>query len=119
MTEQELLKKYNIPAELIEKYQKFCRCSSFQDADVENMSMIMTLYGIGFDDPEAEKYLRLSLSDGDTAQERMEMLTKKRENVLSAIHSRQKQLDGIDYLRYQISKESRKDLNLKGGISDE
>ena len=109
MTQQELLKKYNIPDELMEKYQKFRKCSSFNDEDAENMSMIMTLYDIGFDDNEAEKYIRLYLSSGDTAQEQLAMLTKKRKSALSDIHSRQKQLDLIDYMRYKILKENIKD----------
>ena len=109
MTQQELLKKYNIPDELMEKYQKFRKCSSFNDEDAENMSMIMTLYDIGFDDNEAEKYIRLCFSSDDTAKERLAMLTKKRKSALSDIHSRQKQLDLIDYMRYKISKENIKD----------
>ena len=109
MTQQELLKKYNIPDELMEKYRKFRKCSSFNDEDAENMSMIMTLYDIGFDDNEAEKYIRLYLSSDDTAKERLAMLTKKRKSALSDIHSRQKQLDLIDYMRYKILKENIKD----------
>ena len=109
MTEQELLKKYNIPTELMEKYRNFRKCGTFNDADTENMSMIMTLCDIGFDDNEAEKYIRLYFSDGDTAKERLAMLTKKRKSALSDIHSRQKQLDLIDYIRYKISKENIKD----------
>ena len=89
----------------MEKYRKFCKCSAFCDEDAENMSMIMTLYDIGFDDNEAEKYIRLYFSGGDTAKERLAMLTKKRKKVLSDIHSMQKQLDLIDYIRYKISKE--------------
>ena len=109
MTKQELLKKYNIPAEVMEKYRRFCKCSSFSDEDAENMSVIMTLYDIGFDDKETEKYIRLYFSGGDTAKEQLAMLTKKRKKALSDIHSRQKQLDLIDYMRYKISRENIKD----------
>ena len=109
MTEQELLKKYNIPAELMEKYRIFRKCSTFNDEDAENMSMIMTLYDIGFDDSETEKYIRLCFSGGDTTKERLAILTKKRKKALSDIHSRQKQLDLIDYMRYKILKENIKD----------
>ena len=108
MTKQDLLKKYNIPDELIEKYRKFCKCSSFSDDDADNMSMIMTLYDIGFDDDEAKKYINLYLLDSDTSKQRLAMLTKKRKKALSDIHLRQKQLDLIDYLRYKISKENTK-----------
>lgn len=109
MTQQELLEKYNIPAELMEKYRNFRKCSAFNDADVENMSMIMTLYDIGFDDEETKEYMNLCISDTDTAEERLAMLVKKRKKALSDIHSRQKQLDLIDYIRYKISKENIKD----------
>lgn len=109
VTEQELLKKYDIPAEIIDKYRKLYKCSSFDDADVQKMSIIMTLYEVGFDDKETEKYIKLYLSSYDTTKERLEMLTTKRKGVLSDIHSRQKQIDCIDYMRYKISNE-----NIKG-----
>ena len=57
-------------------------------------------------DKEAEKYVNLCLSDNNTAKERLAMLAKKRKKALSDIHSRQKQLDLIDYVRYKISKEN-------------
>ena len=105
MTKQEVLKKYNIPTDLLDKYSKAQKCSSFSESDVENISMIMTLYDAGFDDAEAEEYITLHLSEKDTAKQRTAMLVKKRKATLDDIHSKQKQLDGIDYLRYKVSQE--------------
>lgn len=48
--------------------------------------------------------MRLLLSDGETADERMEMLRNKRNGTLDEIHFKQKQLDRLDYLRFEISR---------------
>ena len=104
MTKQEVCEKYNIPAELIDKYEKYRKCTSYDDTDLENISMIMTLYDAGFDDSEAEKYIKLYLSGKNTCAQRTALLTQKRKNTLDAIHKKQTPLDGIDYLRYKISK---------------
>ena len=102
MTKQEVYEKYNIPMELLNKYERIFKRTYYNDDDLEKLSMIMTLYDIGFNDEEAEHYINLYLSDKDTAKERTAMLTKKRESTLDDIHSKQKQLDSIDYLRYKI-----------------
>ncbi len=107
MTKQEVLIKYSVPPDLLEKYGVIKKCTSYRDKDIENISMIMTLYDAGFDDAEVKKYIELCLSDEDTADKRAAMLTKKREHTLDEIHSKQKQLDGIDYLRYKVAKENK------------
>ncbi len=108
MTKQEVLQKYSIPSDLLDKYTKIKKCTSYSDKDIENISMIMTLYDAGFDDTEAEKYMDLCLSCEDTSDKRAAMLTKKRTCTLDEIHSKQKQLDGIDYLRYKVLQENNK-----------
>ena len=107
MTKQEVLIKYNVPPDLLDKYEALQKCTSYNDKDVENISMIMTLYDAGFDDTEVKKYFDLCLSGEDTAEKRTAMLTKKRKHTLDEIHSKQKQLDGIDYLRYKVAKENK------------
>jgi hypothetical protein len=51
--------------------------------------------------------MRLLLEGESTEAERMRMLNKKRSNTLNKIHFRQKQLDRLDYLRYEIRKASK------------
>lgn len=102
MTMQEILQKYKISPDLLNKYKKLRKYTGYCDKDIENISMIMTLYDAGFDDNETEVYIKLYLSDEDTNAKRSAMLSEKRECILSAIHSKQKQLDAIDYLRYKI-----------------
>lgn len=48
--------------------------------------------------------LRLALSENETSEERMSMLRKKRNGTLDEIHFKQRQLDRLDYLRYEISR---------------
>mgnify|MGYP004522709555 FL=1 len=76
MTKQEMLKKYNVPAELLDKYEKIKKCTSYTDKDIENISMIMTLYDAGFDNDEVKKYISLCLCNEDTAVRRTEILAK-------------------------------------------
>ena len=108
MTKQEVVQKYNVPSDLLDKYEKIRKCTSYSDKDIENISMIMTLYDAGFDDTEVKKYIDLCLSDENTSAKRTAMLAEKRRHTLDEIHSKQKQLDGIDYLRYKISQENNK-----------
>lgn len=102
MTKEELQKQYNIPDDLSEKYAKKYGIQSFRDADIANISLMMTLYEAGFRDEEIEQYLCLCRSEKNCAEQQMRMLLQKREEALSVLHKKQKQLDGIDYLRYKL-----------------
>lgn len=48
--------------------------------------------------------MHLVLKGDGTQDERMHMLDQKREKALDEIHFREKQLDRMDYLRYEIRK---------------
>lgn len=71
---------------------------------IERLSLIMTLHDVDFTGAEAERYMRLALSDKDTSKERTEMLRKKRNGTLDEIHTKQEQLDRLDFLRFEITK---------------
>ena len=64
----------------------------------------LTLHDIGFAPDEAESYMRLTLEGDSTAAQRMLMLNQKRRKMLDEIHFHEKQLDRLDYLRYEIQK---------------
>ena len=78
----------------------------YDDEDIKRLSMIMTLHDVGFSNEETESYMRLLLEGSDTEEERLEMLRRHRDSTLDEIHFKQKQLDRLDYLRYQIRKAS-------------
>ncbi|MCH4166622.1 MAG: helix-turn-helix domain-containing protein [Megasphaera sp.] len=111
MTITEASAKYNIPISILQEYESWGLCGAvknvmghwqYDDEDIERLSTIMTLHDIGFTNEEVEQYMRLLLSDRDTKTERMKMLTTLRESALDEIHIKQKKLDRLDYLRYEM-----------------
>lgn len=115
MTLQEASEKYNIPIKILQDYESWGLCGEvkkvmglwrYDDSDIEWLTTIMTLHDIGFTNEEIEKYMRLLLKGKSTEQERMEMLNAKRDSTLDEIHFKEKQLDRLDYLRFEIKKKS-------------
>lgn len=111
MTVEEASRQYQIPMDILREYEAWGLCGAvknvmgawqYDDSDLEKLSVIMTLYDIGFDTEEIELYMRLLLEQEDSGRERLEMLNEKRNKTLDEIHFREKQLDRIDYLRYKI-----------------
>lgn len=115
MTINEASKKYNIPIKILKEYESWGLCGEvkkvmgswqYDESDIERLSTIMTLHDIGFTNEEVEKYMRLILEGNSTQKERMEMLNKKRNGTLDEIHFKEKQLDRLDYLRFEIQRNS-------------
>ncbi len=115
MTIDEASARYNIPLKVLKEYERWGLCSEvkkvmgawqYDQTDIERLSLILTLHDVGFTNEEVEQYMRLELSGEDTAQARMAMLQKKRSGTLDEIHFKQKQLDRLDYLRYEIDRAS-------------
>lgn len=116
MTIDEASDRYKIPIEVLRKYESWGLCKEvkkvmgawqYDETDLQRLSMIMTLHDIGFSNEEVESYMRLLLEGNSTEAERMQMLNKKRGTTLDEIHFKQKQLDRMDYLRYEIEKKQR------------
>lgn len=111
MTKEEASKRYQIPVKILDAYESWGLCGTvkrgmgawqYDDQDLERLSTIMALYDMGFTADEVESYMRLLLSDTDTARERMRMLEKRRDQALDEIHLKEKQLQRLDYLRHQM-----------------
>lgn len=80
----------------------------YDETDIERLSLIMTLHDVGFTNEEVEHYMCLALAGGATADERLKMLRNRRNGTLDEIHFKQKQLDRLDYLRFEISRSGEK-----------
>lgn len=113
MTKQEASKHFNIPIRILDEYERWGLCSAvkkvmgkwqYDDSDLEKLSLIMTLHDVGFNSKEIEIYMRLLLNDKDTDKKQLDMLNEKRDDILDRIHFREKQLERLDYLRYEINK---------------
>ena len=116
MTIEEASKEYAIPIKVLKEYQSWGLCSAvksvmgawqYDDRDIERLSLIMTLHDIGFTNEEVEQYMRLVVAEDNTNEEQMQMLTRLRRKAMDEIHFKQKQLDRLDYLRYEIEKNTK------------
>ena len=107
MTTDEASTRYNIPEKILREYERWgfrenAGARDYDAYDIEKLSMIITLCEIGFAPAEVEQYMRLLLADRSTENERLQMLNQKRNMTLDEIHFKEKQLDRLDYLRYEI-----------------
>lgn len=117
MTIQEASEKYNIPIKILREYERWGLCGEvkkvmgswhYDNSDIERLSTIMTLHDIGFTNDEVEKYMRMLLKGKPTEKERLKMLSEKRLGTLDEIHFKERQLDRLDYLRFEIQKGNKK-----------
>ena len=123
MTIEEASIRYSIPISVLREYESWGLCSEvkkvmgdwhYDQTDIERLGLIMTLHDVGFEKEEVEHYMRLQLAGEETEPERMKMLQKKRTGTLDEIHFKQKQLDRLDYLRYEIARQKQNDKSGKG-----
>ena len=116
MTIYEASERYNIPMNILREYESWGLCGAvkkvmgawqYDDTDLERLSLIMTLHDIGFATDEIENYMKLLVEGKDSDAARLQMLNQKRNNMLDEIHFREKQLDRLNYLRYEIQKNTK------------
>lgn len=117
MTIKEASERYNIPIKILQEYESWGLCGEvkkvmgswhYDESDIERLSTIMTLHDIGFTNEEVQQYMLLLLKGKSTEKERLKMLKEKRNETLDEIHFKQRQLDRLDYLRFEIEKQSQK-----------
>ncbi len=111
MTIFETSEKYNIPVKILQEYEGWGLCGEvkkimgswhYDDSDIERLSTIMTLHDIGFTNAEVERYMKLLLLGKSSEDERLKMLESKRSGTLDEIHFKERQLDRLDYLRFEM-----------------
>lgn len=113
MTMNEASERYKIPLEILKKYESWGLCGAvkkvmgawqYDEQDIERLSLIMTLNGMGFDSNEVENYMRLTLEGDHTESARLAMLNRIRGKTLDEIHFKERQIANMDYLRHEIRK---------------
>lgn len=111
MTIEEASKKYCIPINILKEYEAMGLCDEvkkvmgvwqYDDVDIERLSMIMTLYQIGFNKDEVNEYMKILLNDS-SKEMISQILKRKRKNTLDEIHFKEQQLNTIDYLTHEIN----------------
>ena len=113
MTINEASERYKIPIKILQEYESWGLCGEvkkimgswqYDDSDIERLRTIMTLHDIGFTNDEVEEYMRLLVEGASTEAKRMKMLETKRNGTLDEIHFKERQLDRLDYLRYEMKR---------------
>ena len=114
LTAEEVCRRYQIPAEILEEYNSMGLCGAvrlamedwqYDDTDLERLGLIMALHDVGFDKADIESYMRLMLQDGKSKTERLRFLDERRKAKLEEIHLHERQLERMDYLRYKLRSE--------------
>lgn len=116
MTISEASEKYNIPVKILQEYENWKLCGQgkkgmdarqYDDSDIERLGAIMTLHDIGFTNAEVKRYMKLLLQGKSSEAERLKMLEAKRNGTLDEIHFKERQLDRLDYLRFEMQSQNK------------
>lgn len=111
MTIYEVSKNYRIPLKYLNEYENWCLYQAdkrvkgewqYDEQDIKLLSMVMTLYDVGFKKDEVEAFMRLLPEKDSTKKQRLGMLNRQREKTLAEIHLKETQISRLDYLRYEI-----------------
>lgn len=103
--------KYHFPSQLLSDYESW-RVKQFAGqltpapytlADIEALRLMLRLQQIGFSSNEIEDFLALNLRKQGPPVKLIAMLTQHRQERLAAIHQYERQIAGIDYLRFQLT----------------
>lgn len=92
MTREEVLRRYKIPAEILDEYEP--QGQQYDDSDIERISTIMTLNDIGFKKEDIKAYMLLEQIGVSTVKERLEILEAAKnlksahKKVVNALHSK-------------------------------
>ena len=114
MTRQEVNRRCQIPVSVLKEYERWGLDGSagasadppqYGNEDLRRLSVVMTLYDLGFTRRETEAYMRLLLEQPASEVQRLRMMEKKRSETLEEIHLCEHRLARLDYLRCEIRKE--------------
>ena len=114
MTMDEASNRYHIPINILKEYESWGLCGevekvmgmwNYDDSDLQRLSLMMTLFEIGYCKEEVTAYMSLFSQGPCTRTERMHMLSEKKNCVLKEIHRKEKQLDRLAYLQHKLQKE--------------
>lgn len=110
MTREEVSRCYQIPMDVLSIYERWNlrgkgakeqEKQSYDEKDLQKLSTMMTLFGVGFEKNQVECYMRLAEKE-DAAAKQKDMLEQKRNELLEHIHELESEIEKLDYLRYQI-----------------
>lgn len=108
---KEVSDKFNISVSALRYYEKIGLfddvkrvngAREYEDKDIKHLSKIVTLKNAGLSNELILKYMQLSKQDESSNEEISFILKQQRQSLLDEIHHRQKNLDCLDYLLYDM-----------------
>lgn len=103
MTIKELSVRYKIDINKLKLFEKdglIKASDEFDESGLKRLSTLCALYDSGLSTEEIKKFLILN-NEQKTA-EQIKLLGISRQNLLDVIHKKQKSLDSLDYIIYEI-----------------
>lgn len=103
MTISELSIRYNIDVNklrLFEKNRLISLKDQYSTEELEDLSLLCTLYDCGFSGEKLRNYMDCRAAGNNLRQ--LSLLNEQRFALLDEIHLRQKLLDKLDYIIYNI-----------------
>ena len=108
---EEVHQKYQVSMDKLKKFEeaglfedkKTCDgCCEYQDQDIDKLSCILSLDKVGMDADTIQEYLNLERKGDTTKAQRKQLLRKQRDIMLNDLHDKQKCLDCLDFLIYEL-----------------
>ena len=108
---KEVSNKFNISMTTLRYYEKIGLFDDvkrvngvreYEDNDIRYLSRIITLKNTGLSNDSILKYMELSKQGDISNRERIYILKQQRQKLLDEIHYRQKNLDCLDYIIYEL-----------------
>jgi len=108
---KEVSDKFNISMTTLRYYEKIGLFDDvkrvngireYEDNDIRYLSMIITLKNVGLSNDSILKYIELSKQGDISNRERIYILKQQRQKLLDEIHHKQKNLDCLDYIIYEL-----------------
>lgn len=112
MNIKEVSEKFNINLVELENYEniglfddikKVNGIREYEDRDIEKLSKIATLKKVGLELEDILRYMKLVEQGDFSKDERVRILNRKRQLILEEIHNKQKSIDCLDWLIYEIN----------------
>ena len=107
---KEVSEKYNVSMTALRYYEKaglfdevkrINGIREYEDKDIKRLSLILSLKKAGVHIENILKYIQLEENEASSSQ-KLRILKQERNNILDEIHLRQKNLDTLDCLIYQL-----------------
>ena len=108
---KEVSNKFNISMTTLRYYEKIGLFDDvkrvngvreYEDNDIRYLSRIITLKNTGLSNDSILKYIELSKEGNISNRERIYILKQQRQKLLDEIHHKQKNLDCLDYIIYEL-----------------